>query len=209
MSKPGKKDHAVQSLETLIVTTPVCATFFAITASTLRNWKAKGCPSAGHGLWNLFEVFVWWSDNINASKDESGNTELADIKTDYWRARARTETVKASVIEGKHLPRAELGAEWNYRASIYRAGVLALSSRLPPLLEGKTIIEMREILNDESCKLLVALSKDHTYCPAKELPKEYAQLDKLVELVDKFCHGKKQKKASGKAKKRSSALRKS
>ena len=198
-----KKSEAVQSLVNLVVTTPVTASFFGITPSTLRNWKAKGCPSTGHGLWNLFQVFVWWQENIMSSKGEDKNTKLGDIKTAYWGARARVERVKADVLEEKYLPKEELATEWQYRAALYRAGLLAYSSRLPALLIGKDQLEMRGVLLKESSLLLASLSEDQKYCPKKDLPAAYTRLDKLISQLESCQKPKAKKQPFGKKKKRS------
>jgi hypothetical protein len=179
-----KKFNAVNDLSKLLTTTGVCATFFGIANSTLRTWKAKGCPSAGHGLWSLYAVFEWWQNNIMASKSEDADTDLSDIKKSYWAAKTRVEEVKAATLEEKYLPLEELDEEWGWRAGVYRAGLLAFSSRLPPLLLGKKQLEMREVLHSEACLLLASLSRDHQYCPRNALPKEYTALNKLAAKLD-------------------------
>ena len=121
-----------------------------------------------------------------ASKSEDADTDLSDIKKSYWAAKTRVEEVKASTLEEKYLPFEELDEEWGYRAGVYRAGLLAFSSRLPPLLEGKKQLEMREVLHDEACLLLASLSRDHQYCPRDALPKGYTELAKLASKLDKL-----------------------
>jgi hypothetical protein len=168
----------------LTVSSAACSGLFGIQQATLRAWKAKGCPSVGHNRWDLRQVLEWWMANIMASKTEEADKDLTEIKKEYWEARTRSEVVKAATLEEKYLPFEELDEEWGWRAGIYRAGLLAYSSRLPPLLVGKKQLQMREILHKESCLLLAALSKDHQYCPRNALPKEYTALNKLAAKLD-------------------------
>ena len=121
-----------------------------------------------------------------SSKAEDGDKGLKEIKKEYWSHRSRREKVKADEAEKAVLPLEELHEEWAWRAGVYRAGLLQLSSRLPPLLVGKKQLAMREILHKESCLLLAALSKDHKYCPRDALPKEYTELVKLATKLDKL-----------------------
>ena len=175
MSKAANK---LKSAESLVVSTSLCSIFFSTTERDLRRWKAKGCPVKGFGLWNLHDVFLWWQDNIMSSKADETDKDLGEIKKSYWKAKTRVEEVKASVLEEKYLPREKLAQEWSYRAGIYRAGLIAFGSRLPPLLVGKKLLKMRSILTDEASKLLASLSRDHTYCPETALPKDYLNLTK-------------------------------
>ncbi|MFC1827760.1 hypothetical protein ACFLZQ_07525 [Thermodesulfobacteriota bacterium] len=168
----------------LTVSSAACSGLFSIKQATLRSWKAKGCPSAGHNQWFLPNVIEWWQNNLLESKQEDFDNSLAEIKRNYWRHRSRREKVKADEAEEQVLPLSELGEEWCCRAGVYRAGLLSFSSRLPPLLIGKKQLQMREILHKESCLLLAALSKDHQYCPRNALPKEYTALNKLAAKLD-------------------------
>ncbi|MFC1827323.1 hypothetical protein ACFLZQ_05290 [Thermodesulfobacteriota bacterium] len=177
----------------LTVSSAACSALFGIQQATLRSWKSKGCPAAGHNQWFLPNVIEWWQNNLLESKQEDFDNSLAEIKRNYWSHRARREKVKADEAEEQVLPISELVEEWCCRAGVYRAGLLSYSSRLPPLLVGKKQLEMRQILHDESCLLLAALSKDHQYCPASALPEEYTDLQNL-EIVKKNPPQKRKRK---------------
>ena len=43
----------------LTVSSSACSELFGIKQATLRSWKAKGCPSAGHNQWDLRQVLEW------------------------------------------------------------------------------------------------------------------------------------------------------
>lgn len=185
----------LQKVDSLIVTSPLCAQFFNISQQYLRKWKKNGCPNLGHGMWNLYDVFGWWQEHIMATAAEESDKDLSEIKKDYWEAKTRVERVKAETLEEKYLPKEELGEEWSWRAGVFRSGLLAFSSRVPPLLEGKKQLQMRDILHDEACLVLAALSKDHKFCPADALPKDYANLRKRE---TKQCRPKKKKSSTKK-----------
>ena len=181
-----KKKSFERVARELTVSSAACSELFGIQPATLKSWKLKGCPSAGHNQWDLRQVLEWWQKNLLESKQEDVDDTLAEIKREYWGHRSRREKVKADEAENSVLPFEELDEEWGLRAGIYRAGLLSFSSRLPPLLIGKAQLDMRQILHDESCLLLAALSKDHRYCPESALPKEYTNLHKLMAKIDKW-----------------------
>ena len=203
-----KKKEKIENVSGIVVSTPACASFFDISERGLRKWKSKGCPAQGHGLWNLQDVFRWWQENIMESKTEEKDPEIAGVKFDYWSARARQENVKADAAEGRYIAKADLKVEWLKRSSLYRSGMLAMSSRLPPLLLGKSEVEMRSVLHSEACLILSALSQDHEFCPADSLPDEYLELRIIKKDKETGCKSKQpakrsQKKSTSKAKKSS------
>ena len=130
----------------LIVSTKQVADFFGVTPRSLQRWAAHGCPKVGYGRWDLKQVFVWWQDNIERGDDSS----LAEVKRRYWQSKAAIEQIKAKQIRGTLITKSKM---INDMAEMARALINALTiyeDRLPPQLEGKTKIEMREIIHEEN-----------------------------------------------------------
>lgn len=152
----------------LIVTTAEVADFFGITIRAVQLWsKNLGCPKAGHGKWNLKEVFDWWFLNLAQDKIANGDGDetLQTAKRMYWSAKAEGERIKVEQVKESLFPREEIAKAWAGRMAEVANGLSSLSMRLSPLLEGKIQSEMRGIIENETWKL-----RDN-YC-----------------RVGKFCH---------------------
>ena len=181
----AKNPDKIKNLKSLVVTTSLCAAFFGISDRQIRNWKASGCPVIGYGAWPLYDVFKWWQENIMENKSEEKNERLDKAKLEYWEGRGRVQIAKANAIEEKYLPIDEIDDAWVSQALIYKAGLLALSHRLPAVLEGKNQLEMKKAINKEAISILTVLSRDKKYCSDKTLPKDYLNIENFLEDNDR------------------------
>ncbi len=158
----------------IIVKTNQAAEFFKVNKRTLQRWRDIGCPGVMHGKVDIHAVFGWWQENIMSSKVEVEDKDLGKIKMDYWSAKAESEQVKVEILKEKYIAKADISKQWAYRAGVYKSHLLAFASRLPPLLEGKNQLEMREIMTVEAINTLTDLTKNEKYCPKEALPKDYS-----------------------------------
>jgi hypothetical protein len=89
--------------------------------------------------------------------------DLADLR---WRlAKAKREELLVEQLNENLVPRAEIASEWAARVVEITAGLTALTNRLPPLLEGKDRVEMREIIREEIWNLRDQYAREGRYCP--------------------------------------------
>lgn len=83
-------------------------------------------------------------------------------------ARARREELLVSELKKNLMSKNDIATEWAKRVSLVCSGLEAFADRLPPLLEGKSREEMREILRNEIWELRNAYCTEGRYCP--EIP---------------------------------------
>ena len=150
--------------------TPDLCDLFSVTAMTITNWVKQGMPKLGRGRFDAKAVFAWWQENINAGPEDRDQTIVA-TKQRYWEAKADNEGLKRDQTKGRLISREEVVREWAWRAGEFRAGLRSWSSRLPMLLEGKDVHQIRETLRDEGDKLLDAYARDGRYTPARKAGK--------------------------------------
>jgi hypothetical protein len=153
----------------MIVTTRQIADLFDVTDRAVRKWSERGCPRAGHGKWDMKAVLTWWLENCYAGNDTEG---ILEAKESYWKAKARTETVKADLAEGATMPVDELKKAWAWRVSEIFRGIMGWSMRLAPLLAGKTDKEIQSIVYSEAWSLCDRFSRTGKWTPAVKKPKK-------------------------------------
>lgn len=151
----------------MIVNTKELSDFFDVTPRAVNKWSAKGCPKSGRGKWDLKTVHAWWLDNIYASKADDSDESLQEAKRRYWSAKAENEEIKRDESKGLLVKVKDIVLMWSGRVAEIKNGLMALPMRLPPLLEGKPQIEMRQIVEDEVWKLLDNYCRVGRFCPAK------------------------------------------
>lgn len=154
---------AATSGDPLDVPRPVVAALFSVTPQTIANWCDKGMPKRARGLYNLKECFQWWQRII-----DGGGTEVMDEhKTRYWKGMADEKEIDVRKAQGELITRKDVIEAWVWRVADLRTGILAWSSRLPPLLEGKNVIEIRLALREAADELLGAFERDGKFTPKK------------------------------------------
>jgi len=159
------------------------AKLFGVNPSTISRHKQAGMPLNDDGKTFNGPVCIQWliSRVESAVSKDSGETDASrHWLTEFRKERAKTARIERKKAESELIPKRKIAELWNWRAGMFRNGLLQFSFRLPPLLENKNQLEMRDVLHDESCRLLSGMIKDHEYCPLSEIPKEYLNLDKLT-----------------------------
>jgi len=133
----------------LIVTTAQLCEIFNVSNTTIANWANLGMPVYKRGNWIFKDIFGWWQENVMASKAEEQDKDIAAVKLDYWREKARNEKLKADKTDGDLIDKKDVAKQWAARLIEVANGLSSLSMRLPPLLEGKTQSQMRGIIDRE------------------------------------------------------------
>ena len=150
-----------------------------VDASTISRHKSKGMPqNPDKKTYNGPECIAWAIAQVEraASRDSGESDESRKWLTAFRKERAKMAKIERLEREGELIPKEDIVPEWTWRAGVYRNGLLAMSRRLPPLLEGKRHVEMIGPIKREACLLLASLFSDSTYCPRSEIPKEYLQI---------------------------------
>jgi hypothetical protein len=130
----------------LIVDVHMVARFFGVSLRLIQVWVAqKGCPKLKHGHYDLLAVFGWWSENINSGTSEAEE----NVRLEYWRWKTLNEKYKAEQTSGELLSRDEVLTAWANRIRSVWDMLYLLESRLPPVLHGKSIGEMQEVIRVE------------------------------------------------------------
>ena len=142
--------------------------FFDITAQTLSNWKEQGCPQVKYGTWDLKAVFDWWWENIASDKAarEGGDESMNEAKRIYWWEKAKGEQYKNEQLAESLIAKDKIAKEWAARVAEVASGLSAMTDRLPPLLEGKTQADMRQIISDETWRMRDHYARKGKFCPA-------------------------------------------
>ena len=132
-------------------------------------------PKQARGLYNLKECFEWWRVTI----DGGGTEEMDAHKTRYWKEQADGKEIENAKTRGELISLSDALAEWCDRCSDLRTGLLSWSSRLPPVLEGKDVIELRLALRAATDELLDAFCRHGRFTmrarSAKKPPKKSAK----------------------------------
>ncbi len=150
------------------VSTAQVAYFFDVSDRTVRYWHANGCPQVRHGVWNLKVVFDWWWDNIGADRAAAacGDESTNESKRLYWFERAKGEALKNQRLKGEVVSWSEIDPVWAGRVSEVTSALESLKDRLPPVLEGKPLAEIRRTVRDELSTITANYARDGRFTPA-------------------------------------------
>lgn len=97
------------------------------------------------------------------ARREMDEKDAADLR---WRlARAQREEVLTKQLLGELISREEVAKGWADRVGVVVSGLNALIDRLPPILEGKSRAEMRELIKAEVYELRRAYCEAGEYSP--------------------------------------------
>jgi len=150
----------------LILGTSDVAKFFDTTSKTILKWKEAGCPQVKRGQWNLKDVFIWWRENIATDPGSEEDETLAEARRRYWAAKAGNEELKEQQTKGELISKDDVVKQWSQRMAEFKNGCFNLVSALPPLLEGKSQSEMRQIIYDFVWKMFDNVCRTGKFCPA-------------------------------------------
>jgi len=142
------------------------ADLFGVTIQTVSNWVRRGCPylkkGDKHTPWDfdLLEVNEWLERYRKAPIEKpgqrKGDLEAAQLR--LTEAKAAKAEQELEVLEGSLLEREQVVKTWTKVFSSIRARLLALPSRLTPIIFGKTASEIQPILEREIHDVLSELS---------------------------------------------------
>lgn len=158
----------------MYIDTTSAAELFEVTPKAVIDWEKKAGVEkksfrVSHGIYHIKKLLAWWLENIHESKQETKGEK--DSRERYWHAKADQAEIDVAIKRKELFPKEEIAIEWAKRISEIRQGLLSLPVKLPPLLEGKTQVEMRPQIKDAVCRLLDAYARDGRFTPEKKARK--------------------------------------
>ena len=161
------------------------AELLGVDASTISRHKKKGLPVNSDGKTFSGSACVQWviaRVEQAASVDAGETDESRKWLTAFRRERAKSAKIERLVLEGKLIPEAEILPEFIGKVATFRAGLLALSSRLPPILHNKEQLQMHQLIKDEVYNMLTIYSQGGKYCPdTPEVREILSDMKKVME----------------------------
>jgi hypothetical protein len=131
------------------------ARLFNVTQKTISVWGEKGFPKAAHGKYPVFACHDWWMAH---NSDPSGD-DIGEFRKRKLGAEARIKEYDAAVREGELVARSEAEGWVIGLVSMVKSGFLGLPRRAAPVVFGKEIREIEEVLNREIKAILKKLAK--------------------------------------------------
>lgn len=168
--QPGKKVKTQPKARRVVVGIQEIASIMDVSAVTIRKWAGVGMPQEARGQYDVAACQQWWRDTIDAGRDESGKVgeTLTDVRTQYWKAKAEDAEIDVATKRGKLIPVSEVDEQWCRRVSEVRQGLLSLETRLPPIVEGKSLREIRNAIKIEVDALLDGYARSGKFCQVRK-----------------------------------------
>lgn len=164
MAKNKTRKSKTQGAVTAVVGIQQLAAIMDVSAVTVRKWAGVGMPQLARGQYDAVACMAWMRETIEAAKEDP---TLTDVRARYWTAKAEEAEINVAKTRGDLISMADVLDQWCRRVSEVRQGLLSLETRLPPLLEGKTLREMRQSIKTEVYALLEGYAREGRYCPVK------------------------------------------
>lgn len=144
------------------------ADLFNVTPRTVNAWGARGCPKSGRGRWDLKNVFNWWWENIGEERASglTGDESINEAKRKFWWSKAQNETLKVEIAKGTRVPWSKIDPVWAGRVMELCGGLESLADRVPPLVVGKPLNDMGNIIQAEIRDLVKNYSRPGRYTPS-------------------------------------------
>jgi len=135
-----------------LTTSEIMDIFDVGSSGTLTKWKKIGADIAevGRNKWGLKEFLNFFLENIYTRFDSE---MFKEDRQRYEKARADKMEIQVSMLKGDVMPKEEIHQGWAARMAVIINGLTIYQDRLPPLLEGKTKGEMRDIIKTENNRL--------------------------------------------------------
>ncbi|MBN2385129.1 hypothetical protein JXQ70_19825 [bacterium] len=136
-------------LSSFLVSTKKAAEFFNVDPRTISNWNAAGCPKVKYGWFDLKAMLEWWIENIQDNAADASDETIRHYRQQYEKWRAEKIRIEVETIKGLLFEKAEVIQKAVIQAQAVKTGLEALENRLAPILVGKTLQEIRQIIYNE------------------------------------------------------------
>lgn len=138
-----------------------------VTKKTLNEWTAKfGLKKVSNGIYDLREALPFWRDRI-LKPSSTLDVKLAATKERQLEAKARMAEITLAKMEDKLIEKDAVVEAWCSRIAEFGNACKALKYRLPPVCAGKSIAEMRVIIDAELDALFANFKRTGKFCETK------------------------------------------
>jgi phage terminase Nu1 subunit (DNA packaging protein) len=158
------------------------AKVFGHSERAITEWQKQGMPiektKAKNGLSNSYnteDVFQWLLKH-HMEKAIPKGLEQENIR--FTRARADKTEIEVEILKGTLLPAENVAYAWQNEILNLRARLLALPSKMAPLVHGKKLADIEELLQRTVYEALTELSQNAEYRDIESTGNEGKESDK-------------------------------
>ena len=139
----------------LLATTAQLADLLGVDSPYLTRWKPLGIQDAvvSRNMWDVKKALSWWLENMHKPGNQVDSPTMQVERLRYEKSRADKMEVQVAMLKGEVIPKEQIHQDWAARMAIIVNGLTVYQDRLPPLLEGKTKAQMRDIIKTENNRL--------------------------------------------------------
>jgi hypothetical protein len=138
--------------------------------SAVTNMYKRGMPRKKNGFYNLTQCVLW---RIAEASEKAEGGEISEESrkwmTAFRRERAKLAKIQRLEAEGELMPKEEIVREWARRVVHVCGGFEGFADRLSVILEGKSRIEIYDIIKAEVRLLRETYARNGRYTPSKRV----------------------------------------
>jgi len=162
----------VKSSKKIIMSFADAAKYCGVSTRTIHYHITKGTISQNDdGTFDsdVLDAYMETRGRKNRSVDGQPSTaiERADLRIKL--ARARREEMLVRQIQGELFSRKDVAKKWAERLLMIKSGLDNFSNRLPQILAGKSVDEIKTILKLETDQLINDYKKHGSYTPTESI----------------------------------------
>jgi len=142
---------------------------FDVSMTTVDNWIIKGCPAKKvKGVWYFnFEAVDRWLQ-VREEGLENADPELTKQRARLVRLQADRKEIELLKMKGELLPVREAMHLWGNMIIKFGKRLEAMENRLPPMLFGLSVLEIKETLSKYIFEMREELSNPDLRALAKK-----------------------------------------
>lgn len=145
----------IDSEDEIYLSTRQACKLWGVTSQSLGNWTGEGFPKTKRGKFPLFACHEW----VRKFKTGDSEASLAEERRRKTAAEAKLKELELLVKEGKLISKEEVLAEFTERIVQVKTGLLSLARLIAPMIVGKDIREIIQIVNKSVLELLDRFSR--------------------------------------------------
>ena len=160
-----------------IVSTDELMKLLRVSRQTITNWKDQGMPVYARGRWDVRRVLEWYVDRVTVEQQQATQAEL-DLEQERARKtkiEADQKQIELDVAQGKAIYIEDAVTRLSKVLVTVKNIVMNIPQRVAPKLIGKSLKEIKLILQDEQREALNEIFKFEFYEEPKTKPKPRAK----------------------------------
>ncbi len=139
-----------------IVSTDELMKLLRVSRQTVTNWKDQGLPVYARGRWDVRRVLEWYVDRVTVEQQQASQAEL-DLEQERARKtkiEADQKQIELDVAQGKAIYIEDAVTRLSKVLVTVKNIVMNIPQRVAPKLIGKSLKEIKLILQDEQREAL-------------------------------------------------------